>query len=134
LRTLWKESSTFQDDTREYFLNSKAFLTKSVEILNNVKTLPQEIHTLQGLTVDNASKQDALHGKILDGVSGILSQNAYNFGNQAAKTMIAMASLAANIKKLLRLYVESGIYLPILTTNRLATFSKEILREIAANT
>jgi len=133
LRILSKKSSTFQDDTREYFLNSTALLTKSVEILHNVKTLPQEMHTLQELAVENASKQDALHGKILEGVSGILSQSAHRIRNQAAETMIAMVTLAANMKRLFRLYVESIIYFPILTINRLATFSKEILRQIAAN-
>lgn len=98
-----KESSSFREDAREYFLNSTALLKKSVEVLHNVKTLPQELHTLRELAVETASKQDELQGKILEGVSGILWKNAHEISKQAVKTMNKVIFLAANIRKLLTL-------------------------------
>jgi len=93
----------FQKDAREYFLNSTALLTKSVEILHDVRTLPQEIQALQELAIDNVSKYNISHGKLLEGVSGLLLENARNIGDQIAKSVATIASQTANIRRLLKL-------------------------------
>lgn len=111
---LAKDGSTYREDAREYFTDSKALLTKSVDILNNIETLPLEIHNLQELMVSSASKQNELQGGIAEGVSAIsvntsvivshgkkARERVQKIGNQVTKTMIAIASLTANIKELM---------------------------------
>jgi hypothetical protein len=109
---LAKDDSAFREDARNHFADSKALLTKSVDILNNVETLPSEIRKLQDLVASGTSKYHNSQTEITEGISAIsvnteliVSQSkkalegVHNIGNQALRTMIAVASLMANINR-----------------------------------
>jgi hypothetical protein len=114
LRVLAKDTSTSKEDARACFVNSEDILAKSVKILNNVETFPREIRDLQKLSISNASRQEEMYSdlaKVIGIMTGkadmILShgknalESAQKVREQAAKTILAVASLTANIKSLI---------------------------------
>jgi hypothetical protein len=112
---LAKDDSAFREDARNHFADSKALLTKSVDILSNVEILPSEIRKLQDLVASGTSKYHNSQTDITEVISAIsvntkliVSQSkkalegVHNIGNQALRTMIAVASLMANINRLIK--------------------------------
>jgi hypothetical protein len=89
-------------------------LTKSVDILSNMETLPVEIRRLEETVAGRSLEQNDLQAEIAKHVSFIsvnmdfivshskkTLSKARQIGNQAAQTMNAIASLMANIKELM---------------------------------
>lgn len=114
MRVLAKDTSTFKEDAGACFVNTEDILAKSIKILNNVETLPREIRDLQKLSISNASRQEEMYSylaKFIGIMTGkadmILShgkkalESAQKVREQAAKTILAVASLTANIKSLI---------------------------------
>lgn len=116
-----EDSSTLKHCTREYFVDSRALLSQSVNILKNVENLPLEVRNIQQRMDAHAQEQSLAQENLAEEVGAIslntgliasLGQKALyitqQLGHQVAKTLIAVATLITNIKELVILLVETN--------------------------